>query len=89
MPCRILLTTCRWREGALLTQTLSAASVFGLYCLAQNPVKASHNSPHCVSLCSDHVQIYECGTLQEELPVALGIGGAIVIGAVAIVVASF
>ena len=60
-----------------------------MYCIAQNPVKVRQNSPHLVSLCSDCVQVYECGTLQEELPVALGIGGAIVIGTVAIFVASF
>lgn len=63
--------TPRWTEGALGTQTLAAASLFGLYCLAQNPV-----------------EIYECGDMREELPVALGIGGALVFGTVAIYLGS-
>lgn len=87
--CHLGLTACRWKDGAIITQTVAAASVFAVYCLYQNPVEvcAMRTRP-CYGVELTGTQVYGCSKLDKAVPVAAGVFGALFIGAVALFTAS-
>ena len=87
--CHLGLTACRWKDGAIITQTVAAASVFAVYCLYQNPVEvcAMRTRP-CYGVELTGTQVYGCSKLDKAVPVAAGVFGALFIGAAALFTAS-